>query len=90
LAENIRLDIQNLQKIILVGHTDDVGTNEYNIGLGSRRVNFVKSELIKRGVPGEIIETRTAGEGEPLGRRPGEELDMFRKRLRRVTVEKIF
>ncbi|MBX3043099.1 MAG: PD40 domain-containing protein [Candidatus Kapabacteria bacterium] len=89
-AGNIMLSVDRIDKIILVGHTDDVGTDDYNMGLGQRRVNFVIDELVKIGVPREILFARSAGEREPLTRNLQEDIVTFRKRLRRVTMEKFF
>jgi hypothetical protein len=90
LAENIKYSSATLEKIVLVGHTDDVGHRDYNVSLGQRRVDFVISELIKRGVDEDLLEGRSAGEDEPVVRRDRETLTNYRKRLRRVTLTKIF
>ena len=89
LANNIMLMRDKIIKVVLVGHTDDVGTVEYNQKLGERRVNFVISELIKKGVPRELLEGRSAGELEPLERAADEKMETYRKRLRRVVLERI-
>lgn len=89
LASNILNSLDKIEKMILVGHTDEVGSEAYNERLGLNRVNFVISELVKRGVPEEVLEGRSAGETDPLPKREGEPLKMFRKRLRRVELQKI-
>lgn len=89
LAENIISSKESILKIVLVGHTDDVASVEYNQKLGERRVNFVIEELVKRGVPRELLEGRSAGELELLDRWNEESLEMFRKRCRRVVLEKV-
>lgn len=89
LAENILKSKDKIKMIVLIGHTDDVGTVNYNLTLGKRRVDFVKSELVKRGVPEEILETKSAGKSKPLIKRDNEELEMYRMRLRRVELSKI-
>lgn len=89
LANNILQVKDRIEKIVLVGHTDDVGSEEYNQKLGERRVNFVISKLIEYGVPKELLFGRSAGELEPLTKRDDESLDSYRKRLRRVVLEKI-
>lgn len=89
LAKNIINSRERLEKVILVGHTDYLGSVEYNNRLGQRRVEFVISELVKRGVPRVLLEGRSAGELEPLNRVPGEDENLYRKRLRRVTLEKV-
>ncbi len=89
LANNIMLMRDKITKVVLVGHTDDVGTVEYNQKLGERRVNFVVAELVKRGVPSELLDGRSAGELEPLDRLGDEKIESYRKRLRRVVLERI-
>ena len=89
LMQNIMLTKDNLSKLILIGHTDDVGSDEYNIKLGQRRVDFIISELVKRGVSAELLEGRSAGENEPLIKRLDENIKMYRKRLRRVELIKV-
>jgi hypothetical protein len=89
LANNIILVKDKIIKIVLVGHTDDVASVEYNQKLGERRVNFIIDQLVKRGVPRDILEGRSAGKLEPLTQREDEPLDLYRKRLRRVVLEKI-
>lgn len=89
LADNIKTSGDKLKKVILVGHTDYLGSKSYNKRLGMRRVNFIIKELIKRGVPETMLEGRSAGEEEPLLKRKGEDKKMYRKRLRRVTLEKV-
>lgn len=89
LAQNIISSKETILKIVLVGHTDDVASVDYNQKLGERRVNFVIEELVKRGVPRELLEGRSAGELEPLPKWENESLEMYRKRLRRVVLEKI-
>lgn len=89
LANNILSNKENISQVILVGHTDDVASVEYNNLLGLRRVNFVIDELVKRGVPREMLIGRSAGELEPLEKKPNEIIDLHRKRLRRVVLEKV-
>ncbi len=81
---------QYIKKVVLIGHTDDVGTEEYNYRLGKNRVDFIIKELIKRGVSSELLEGQSAGKSQPLPRRPNEDLATYRKRLRRVEILKIY
>ncbi len=90
LALNIKNSRDYIQKIVLVGHTDDVGTVEYNIRLAQNRVNFIINQLIKRGVDPKILEGISAGKSEPLLRRQNEDIETYRKRLRRVELRKIY
>ncbi len=49
----------------LVGHTDFRGSDEYNLGLGRRRAEMVKSFLVKYGAGDGQITVQTSGEGTP-------------------------
>ena len=70
-------------KLLLVGHTDDKGTDTYNADLSRRRANAVASYLISRGVPSGRIETSGRGETEPIA--PNDS-DANRQKNRRVEV----
>lgn len=49
----------------LEGHCDERGTTTYNIALGNRRAEAVKSALVRRGVSPSRIETVSYGEERP-------------------------
>jgi len=53
-------------KLIIEGHCDERGTNEYNLALGDKRANAVKDFLVSAGVPSERIETVSYGEERPI------------------------
>jgi outer membrane protein OmpA-like peptidoglycan-associated protein len=53
-------------KITLIGHTDNVGSADYNQRLSEGRVNSVKAELVKRGIDASRITTIGKGETEPV------------------------
>ncbi len=52
-------------KVLLAGYTDDRGTWEYNIGLGSRRAAAVSQFLMLQGVDENQIKTISYGEAYP-------------------------
>jgi peptidoglycan-associated lipoprotein len=60
-------------EILIEGHADERGTNEYNLALGDRRANTVKQYLVTLGVNAERISTITYGEEKPICTGPGEE-----------------
>ncbi len=88
-AEDLIKYEEYIKMINLVGHTDDVGASDYNLKLGQRRVEFVRDELIKRGVNAEIMEVSSAGKNQLLEKRAGEDDDSWRKRCRRVSLNKV-
>lgn len=53
-------------ELVVVGHTDRVGTVEANDALSIRRSTAVKELLIESGLPGAAISTAGRGEREPL------------------------
>jgi type IX secretion system PorP/SprF family membrane protein len=53
-------------RIRLEGHTDNNGTDEYNMNLSKNRVNAVKEFLVANGVEASRIETTYFGESKPI------------------------
>ena len=52
-------------EILIVGHTCDIGTDEYNVGLSNRRANSVMDFLKKGGLNVEVVRAEGHGEREP-------------------------
>jgi OOP family OmpA-OmpF porin len=55
-----------LEVAIVVGHTDNVGTEKYNMKLGQRRANAVKAFMVSQGVDAKRIYTESKGESQPV------------------------
>ena len=53
-------------RVLIEGHCDDRGTNEYNLALGDRRANSAKNYLVRSGVAESRITTISYGEEQPL------------------------
>jgi len=53
-------------RVLVEGHCDDRGSNEYNLALGDRRANSAKDYLVKSGVAENRITTISYGEEQPL------------------------
>lgn len=53
-------------RVVLEGHTDERGSREYNMGLGERRANAVRSFFTLQGVSSGQIETVSFGEERPV------------------------
>ncbi len=51
----------------LIGHTDPRGDEEYNMTLGGRRADSVKSALSKKGLPVAQMQSTSRGEMEASG-----------------------
>jgi OOP family OmpA-OmpF porin len=68
------------------GHTDAVGTEQYNDGLSQRRADSVKRYLVGSGVAESRIETQGYGESRPIA---GNDTDEGRALNRRVELAPI-
>ncbi len=53
-------------RVLVEGHCDDRGSNEYNLALGDRRANSAKNYLVKSGVAASRITSISYGEEQPL------------------------
>jgi OOP family OmpA-OmpF porin len=53
-------------KILVTGHTDNVGKRETNVELSKKRADSVKDYLLSKGIEVSRITTRGAGPDEPL------------------------
>ncbi len=90
LAEDIKNSQSLLSKVIITGHTDPIASNSYNKRLAQKRAEFVVSQLVQRGIPIYLLDAKSKGETEKLVRLENELEEQYHKRLRRVTLEKIF
>lgn len=53
-------------RILIEGHTDADGSNEYNLELSRLRAEAVRSVLVSGGVPPDHVETQGYGETRPI------------------------
>lgn len=51
--------------VVVEGHTCDIGTDQYNMGLGQRRADSVQSYMLSNGVPASNVSTQSYGETTP-------------------------
>ncbi len=65
LAQDIKK--MKLEVVIIVGYTDSVGTDAYNIALGQRRANAVKAFLTNDGgIEATRVYTESKGKADPV------------------------
>ncbi len=74
----------NLEVIIAVGHTDSVGSDEYNQKLSVRRAEAVKAYLVSKGLEKNRVYTEGKGEKQPVADNATAE---GRAKNRRVEIE---
>lgn len=86
--ENLRNLAESLKKypntnVLLVGHTDAIGSDEYNYNLSTRRANAAANYLVSLGVDRKRIEAVGRGETEPVA---DNDTEAGRQQNRRVEV----
>jgi OmpA-OmpF porin, OOP family len=59
-----RLD--EVERIVVVGHTDNTGEADYNMDLSARRAESVKEYLVEQGIDPSLIVTEGRGLTEPV------------------------
>ncbi len=60
------------ESIIIEGHCDERGTNEYNLALGDRRAQSAKNFLVDLGIADSRLTTISYGEERPVNPRHNE------------------
>lgn len=53
-------------KVEVAGHTDYIGTEEYNMGLSVRRANAVRNYLVDKGIAADRLTVKGYGESQPI------------------------
>lgn len=53
-------------KVVVEGHCDDRGSEEYNLALGTSRAESLKRSLLAQGVPADRVKTITYGKEKPF------------------------
>jgi outer membrane protein OmpA-like peptidoglycan-associated protein len=71
------------QKLSIEGHTDNVGSDEYNQKLSEQRAASVMQYLTSCGLPSDLLSSQGFGEGQPVA--PNETAD-GRQKNRRVEI----
>jgi outer membrane protein OmpA-like peptidoglycan-associated protein len=72
------------KKMVVEGHTDSQGKDDYNLGLSQRRAEAVRSYLVSRGISSDMIQATGKGELEPIADNKSAE---GRANNRRVEIE---
>lgn len=66
--------------LVIEGHCDERGSNEYNLSLGENRALAVRSYLVNLGIAPDRIQTRSYGEEKPAVAGYGEEVWRLNRR----------
>jgi outer membrane protein OmpA-like peptidoglycan-associated protein len=86
--ENLRQLANSLRdypetEVLIVGHTDSQGADDYNLRLSNRRAESARQFLVAQGINGARIRTEGRGESEPVADNTS---DSGRAQNRRVEV----
>lgn len=73
--------------VLIEGHCDERGTNEYNLALGERRAKAVRDYLSSLGISSKRMSFVTYGEEKPLCTEQNESCWQKNRRAHFVTVE---
>ena len=68
-------------KLRIVGHTDAIGTTEYNLELGKRRAQAVADILIASGIDKNILIVESKVSGQPLSIVSKRDMDKLNRRV---------
>ncbi len=79
------LESADRTQLVVVGHTDTLGTKEFNSAFSLRRAAAVAEYLQRQGVAAARVDIRGAGEREPAERK--EDSPAARQRNRRIEIE---
>lgn len=66
LIKKIKADNVAGDKILVTGHTDRIGSDDYNLRLSYARAATVRDYLASHGIDRNLVEIRGAGSGEPV------------------------
>lgn len=75
---------EKIDKILIKGHTDSIGDDNYNMGLSGRRAKAVMDFFIKNGISRERLSFKAFGESQP---KASNETPEGRSQNRRVDFE---
>jgi len=61
-----------MPEVVVIGHTDTMGTRQANVALGMRRAVMVRDLLVNAGLAPAMLEVASHGEGDLLVHTPDE------------------
>jgi len=82
LSDNSNIEIE------LSGHTDNIGTDEYNLNLSKLRADAVTSYLVAKGINGVRISTIGYGKNNPVSTNDSEEGRQLNRRVEFTILKK--
>lgn len=75
-------------KVLIEGHCDDRGTEDYNLALGEKRAKSTYDYLVSLGIPAERMKTISYGKSQPLDLGHDENAWQKNRRAQFLVIEK--
>jgi OOP family OmpA-OmpF porin len=72
----------------VAGHTDSVGSEQYNQGLSERRANTVRDYLVSQGITATRLTARGYGEVQPVATNDTEEGRQLNRRVELIVLDR--
>ena len=66
LVSEINKSLVNVTQVLVIGHTDRLGGDAYNLELSRKRAETVRALLVSNGMDSGLIRTAGRGKTEPL------------------------
>jgi len=82
------LRLRNSIKISINGHTDNIGSESYNLGLSLDRANSVMNFLIKNGISYDRLSVNGYGKSRPISPNDTEQGRQLNRRIEIIIMEK--
>jgi outer membrane protein OmpA-like peptidoglycan-associated protein len=73
--------IKDIEKIVLQGHTDSIGSHSYNDKLSTQRVDEVKKYMLSKNIPESLIQVKAHGKRVALNKNEGEQQRALNRRV---------
>ena len=71
-------DLMAIREVTVVGYTDRIGTDEYNLNLSQERAEAVSNYLVEQGVPASVMHSEGRGKADPVVQcEPGSSADVI-------------
>jgi peptidoglycan-associated lipoprotein len=75
-------------KILIEGHCDERGTEEYNLALGEKRAKAVEDYLMSLGIPADRMKIISYGKSQPIDPGHNESAWQMNRRAQFLVIEK--
>ncbi|GAB4015781.1 MAG: hypothetical protein Fur0010_15120 [Bdellovibrio sp.] len=65
IAHLLKDEDHDFQRIVIEGHANSIGSEDYNLSLSEKRAHSVKEYLLTQGIRNDLLEVKALGESQP-------------------------